>query len=111
MRSDKQTTKLRIVFDAFAKRDGPSLNDCVYAGPPLSPLLMDLMMRFRCFKVAPLTGETIPRQELLRAVILIRLMKSVADALSEILKVDKFRYWVDSTGVLYWIIGEKKQWK
>ena len=56
VRSDKQTTKLRIVFDAYAKRDGPSLNDCVYAGPPLSPLLMDIMMRFRCFKVA-LVGD------------------------------------------------------
>ena len=56
VRSDKQTTKLRIVFDAYAKRDGPSLNDCVYAGLPLSPLLMDIMMRFRCFKVA-LVGD------------------------------------------------------
>ena len=62
-------------------------------------------------RVAPLTGETIPRLELLGAVILARLMKRVADALSEILKVDKFRCWVDSTAVLYWIIGEKKQWK
>ena len=41
-------------------------------------------------RVAPLTGETIPRLELLGAVILARLMKRVADALSEILKVDKF---------------------
>ena len=49
-------TKLRIVFDASAKREGPSLNDCVYAGPPLSPLLMDIMMRFRCLKVA-LVGD------------------------------------------------------
>ena len=56
VRSDKQTTKLRIVFDASSKRNGPSLNDCVYPGPPLSPLLMDIMMRFRCFKFA-LVGD------------------------------------------------------
>lgn len=56
VRSDKQTTKLRIVFDASSKRNGPSLNDCVYPGPPLSPLLMDIMMKFRCFKFA-LVGD------------------------------------------------------
>ena len=52
IRTDKQTTKLRIVFDASAKKDGPSLNDYIHAGPSLSPLLMGIMLRFRCFKVA-----------------------------------------------------------
>lgn len=33
MRQDKQTTKLRIVFDASVKCDGPSLNECLYRGP------------------------------------------------------------------------------
>ena len=56
VRSDKETTKLRIVFDASAKRDGPSLNDCVHAGPPLSPLPMDITMRFRCYQIA-LVGD------------------------------------------------------
>lgn len=32
------------------------MNDCVYAGPPLSPLLMDIMMRFRCYQIA-LVGD------------------------------------------------------
>ena len=56
IQADKQTTKLCIVYDASAKKDGPSLNDCLYAGPLLSPLLMDSMMWFRCFKVA-LVGD------------------------------------------------------
>ena len=56
VRSDEQTTKLCIVFDASSKRNSPSLNDCVYAGPHWSPLLMDIMMRFRCFKFA-LVGD------------------------------------------------------
>ncbi len=49
IRTDKQTTKLRVVFDASAKKDGPSLNDCIHAGSALPPLLMD---RFRCVKIA-----------------------------------------------------------
>ncbi|XP_068689247.1 uncharacterized protein [Montipora foliosa] len=52
VQSDKQTTKLRIVFDASAKKDGPSLNECVHAGPPLTPLLMDIMMRLHCHQIA-----------------------------------------------------------
>ena len=33
VREDKQTTKVRIVYDASAKSTGPALNDCRYAGP------------------------------------------------------------------------------
>ena len=56
VQSDKQTTKLRIVFEASPKRDSPSLNDCLHAGPPLTPLLMDIMMRFGCHQIA-LVGD------------------------------------------------------
>ena len=37
-RTDKDTTKLCIVYDASARaeRSPPSLNDCLYAGPPMT---------------------------------------------------------------------------
>lgn len=35
----------------------------------------------------------------------------MAAALSEVVKVDRVHCWVDSTAVLYWILGEQKQWK
>ena len=49
VRSEAETTKLRVVFDASAKevKSGVSLNSCLHVGPPLSPLLFDIMVRFR----------------------------------------------------------------
>ena len=53
IRRDRETTKLRVVYDASAKMNGnPSLNDCLYSGPSLVPSIADVLMRFRFHKVA-----------------------------------------------------------
>ena len=52
IRDDKETSKLRIVFDASSKLSGPSLNDCLYKGPQLTPLLFEIMLKFRIFPIA-----------------------------------------------------------
>ena len=43
------TTKVRMVFDASAKPYplANSINDCMFTGPPLQPLLWDIMVRAR----------------------------------------------------------------
>ena len=58
IRKTAETTKLRIVFDASAKvrKDAPSLNDCLHVGPPLAPLMFDVLVRSREHKVA-LVGD------------------------------------------------------
>ena len=56
IREDKDTTKLRIVFDASAKTFGPSLNECLYKGPQLTPLVFDILLRFRA-QVIALTAD------------------------------------------------------
>ena len=51
IREDKQTTKTRIVFDASCKSrvEGPSLNVILESGPSLTPLLTDVLLKFRSF--------------------------------------------------------------
>ena len=42
-----------MVFDASSKesRRGVSFNDCLHVGPSLSPLLFDVLLRLRTYKV------------------------------------------------------------
>ena len=51
-RPDKDTTKIRIVFDASAKHDGMPLNDVDYKGPKLQRDLFDVLLRVRRLPVA-----------------------------------------------------------
>ena len=52
IRMDKSTTKVRVVYDASSHAPGErSLNDNLYAGPPLTPLIFDILLRFRAEKV------------------------------------------------------------
>ena len=51
IRNDKQTTKIRAVFDASCKVSGPSLNECFYSGPKLSVKIFDILLRFRLNKI------------------------------------------------------------
>lgn len=44
IRTDKSTTKLRVVYDASAKSDGVALSDCVCTGPPLAENIFDILL-------------------------------------------------------------------
>ena len=52
-RQDALTTKLRVVFDASSKEEKslPSLNECMYVGPPMAPAIIDILLRFRAYKI------------------------------------------------------------
>jgi len=52
IQKDKTTTKLRIVYNASARADGPSLNDCLFSGPKFNQSILGIILRFRCYKVA-----------------------------------------------------------
>ena len=46
IRRDKETTKLRIVYDASVRANGSSLNECLHAGPKFDQKILDLLLRF-----------------------------------------------------------------
>ena len=58
IREDVETTKVRVVYDASCKdkKTSVSLNDCLHVGPPLTPLIFDMLLRFREGRVA-LVGD------------------------------------------------------
>ena len=53
IKQDRQTTKLRDVFDGSAKssNDDLSLNDCLQKGPSLVPHLFDTVIKFRGYPI------------------------------------------------------------
>ena len=62
-------------------------------------------------RVAPAKGMTIPRLELLAALLLSKLMVSVSCALEPELTLDDPSCFTDSKVTLYWIQGQTKEWK
>ena len=58
VRDSVETTKVRVVYDASCKsrKSAVSLNDCLHVGPSLTPMLFDILLRFRTNKVA-LVGD------------------------------------------------------
>ena len=52
LKSDRATTKTRVVFDASAKCNNISLNDMIHQGPNLQRKLFDVLLRFRRYPVA-----------------------------------------------------------
>ena len=50
IREDKETTKLRVVFDGDGLKD-LSLNDCLEKGPNTTPHIFDILLKFRAYPI------------------------------------------------------------
>ena len=51
LKHERTTTKLRVVYDASAKTEGPSLNECLFAGPSLNEKIFAILVRFRMYPI------------------------------------------------------------
>ena len=58
IRNQAESTKMRIVYDCAAKENSqePSLNDCSEVGPPLQPMIFDILIRNH-LKLLCITGD------------------------------------------------------
>ncbi len=76
VREMAKTTKVRIVYDASAKetRDSPSLNDCLYPGPPLQNKLWDVLVHQRGYPIV-ISGD------IQKAFLQVRVRENERDAL------------------------------
>ena len=52
VKTDRPSTKMRIVYDASARYCGVCLNDVIHQGPKLQQELFNVLMRFRRYPVA-----------------------------------------------------------
>ena len=43
---------MHVVYDASARSDGPSLNECLHTGPKFNQHILDILLRFRHHRVA-----------------------------------------------------------
>lgn len=62
-------------------------------------------------RVAPIQSQTIPRLELLSALLLSRLITTTAESLEPVLPLKPPRCFTDSKVALFWIQGLTKEWK
>ena len=62
-------------------------------------------------RVVPAKELSIPRLELLAALVLARLIEHVNEALQLELAITDITCWTDSKVTLFWIKGEEKEWE
>ncbi|XP_068691801.1 uncharacterized protein [Montipora foliosa] len=62
-------------------------------------------------RVAPVKELTIPRLEILAALVLARIITHVKEALELDVTIINMTCWTDSSVTLFWIKGEEREWK
>ena len=52
IKEERETTKVRIVFDASSKTTGSSLNEFLFSGPSITEALFSILLHFRVDRIA-----------------------------------------------------------
>lgn len=103
LKQDMKCVSLHAFGDASQKAYCSVVYICIETDSELSVSLVASKTR-----LAPLSKLTIPRLELLAAVITARLVTAVREALSSVIVIDRLYCWSDSKAVLYWIKSNRE---
>lgn len=105
----ESTNKKQIELHGFSDASGKAYAAMVYMRTIYNDHIDTALLCCKA-RVAPLKSQSIPRLELLGALILARLLNTVIEALSESVDIKRVVYWTDSTTVLCWIKNDRP-WK
>ena len=92
----------------FADASKLGYASCIYVKTSYVDGSVDARLILGKTRVAPILPQTIPRLELLAALILARTMKQVADTLSKVMEIKDVFYLTDSEVVYQWIKNENR---
>ena len=105
--ADLQSVQLHEFADASEKAYGA----VVYFRVELTSGTVFTQLVSSKTRVAPINGDTIPRLELIGALILARLICTILTAFEGTLNIDSVFCWLDSQIALWWIWGVNKEFK
>ena len=98
-------------FHGFCDASLNGYGACIYLETIYKPGKISVKLLSSKSRVARLKQETIPRLELLGALLLSQLMLSVRNSLKDEFLFDNVYYWCDSQIVLAWIESTNKEFK
>ena len=108
----KSLSELQSVqFHGFADASERAYGAVVYLRVELTDRTVFTELVTSRTRVAPINGDTIPRLELLGALVLARLINFVLTAFEGTLRVDSVFCWSDSQIVLWWIWSVNREFK
>ena len=108
--SERDTKKLVYELEAFSDASTSACATAVYLVIK-SRISTQLQLIASKTHVAPLRKQTIPRMELLAALVPARLTARIKTTLEQCLVISRVHCWRDSNNVLYWTKGMDKEWK
>ena len=106
---DSHSTEKQLTVHTFTDASEKAYAAAVYARYEFEDGSIGTRLITAKTRLAPLKAISIPRLELMGAVIGVRLTKQVCEALG--VQRSKAIYWVDSCNVGYWIHGQSRNFK
>ena len=104
----KQLETKRISLIGFSDASKLGYAACIYVRVEYVDGSVDVNLVIAKTRISPLVQQTIPRLELLAALILTRLMQQIVQVLVTVVSIDEIVYFTDSEVVIHWIKNVEK---